>query len=290
MVKLHIKKGDDSQFLYETTVTANVEDELKTILNIYNGRLKVERLCSEIQYLSKAGITLPPNMQGLTEEQITDLKLVDEWSNKCVPSGGFVEERDELGRRNGRVPNGKMADLLVKTAHDAKEKVHKNLVQRDISLSESIIQETIDLLKGAVTIVYPMGLPPYDNIQMEFDNEEDLEGTQASKDVIPPNMGSIWFSGKEMLAGKKLSDFLGKNEKSKVIAKIQKKGGGAPGREPVVSESEQKQMMAYYYKKQEDMKKLALEEDDSYLNSDWADNGNLKRQFHGMNDIKWKPR
>lgn len=102
MVKLHIKKGDDSQFLYETTVTAKIEDELKTIINIYNGRLKVDRLCSEIEYLSKAGITLPPNMQGLTDEQITELKLVDEWSNKCIPSGGYIEKRDELGRRNGR--------------------------------------------------------------------------------------------------------------------------------------------------------------------------------------------
>ena len=102
MVKLHVKKGDDSQFLFETTVVNNVEDDLKVILNIYNGRLKVERLASEIEYLSKAGVTLPANMQGLTDEQITELKLVDEWSNKCIPSGGFVEQRDELGRRNGR--------------------------------------------------------------------------------------------------------------------------------------------------------------------------------------------
>lgn len=290
MVKLSIKKGDEPQFLFETTVNANVEEELKVICNIYNGRLKIERLCAEIEYLSKAGITLPPNMQGLTEEQITELKLVDEWSNKCIPSGGFVEQRDELGRRNGRVPNGKMGDLLIKTIHDAKENVNKNLVSRDICLTEAKIQNTIDLLRGAVTIVYPMGLPPYDNIQMEFDNEEDLEGTQASKEVIPLNMGSIWFSGKEMLPGKKFSDYLGKNEKSKVIVKIQRKGAGAPGREPVVSAEEQKQMMAYYYKKQEEMKKLVLEEDDSYMNSAWADNNSLKRQFQGMNDIKWKPR
>lgn len=152
------------------------------------------------------------------------------------------------------VPNAKMADLLMNTVKEAKEKISNKLPQRDISLTETIIQEAIDLLKGAVMIVYPMGLPPYDNIKMELDNEEDLEGTQASKEVIPFNMASIWFSGKEMLAGKKLSDYLGKNEKSKVIVKIQKKGAGAPGREPVVSADEQKQMMAYYYKKQEEMK------------------------------------
>jgi len=122
MVKLHIKKGDESQFLYETTVQANVEDEIKIICNIYNGRLKIDRLCSEIEYLAKAGITLPPNMQGLTDEQITELKLVDEWSNKCTPSGGYFELKDDLGRRNGKVPLSKMVDVLTRTVKDAKEK------------------------------------------------------------------------------------------------------------------------------------------------------------------------
>jgi hypothetical protein len=46
MVKLHVKRGDDSQFLYETTTDTSVEDALKSICNIYNGRLKISRLCS----------------------------------------------------------------------------------------------------------------------------------------------------------------------------------------------------------------------------------------------------
>ena len=102
MVKLHIKKGDESLFLFETTTDTNVSEAIKAICNIYNGRLKVERLCTEMEFLAKSGITLPHNMQGLTDEQISELKLVDEWSEKCVPSGGFVDTKDDLGRRNGR--------------------------------------------------------------------------------------------------------------------------------------------------------------------------------------------
>jgi hypothetical protein len=102
MVKLHVKRGDESQFLFETTVEQTVTDCLKQICNIFNGRLKVGRLCTEIEFLSKAGITLPYNMQGLTDEQISELKLTDEWSEKCIPSGGYIEKKDELGRRNGR--------------------------------------------------------------------------------------------------------------------------------------------------------------------------------------------
>lgn len=89
-------------------------------------------------------------------------------------------------------------------------------------MTEAQVQEAIDELRGAVTIVYPMGLPPHDPIQMELENKEDLEGTQASLEVISFTEASIWFSGKEMQTSKKLSDYLGKNEKSKVIVKIQK--------------------------------------------------------------------
>ena len=94
-----------------------------------------------------------------------------------------------------------------------------------------------------------------------------------------------------MQLSKKLGDFTGKNEKTKVIAKIQKKRSWCTkAREPVVSEEEQKKMMAYYYKKQEEWKKLSEADDDSYLDSNWADNQALKRQFQGLNKINFKPK
>jgi len=44
MVKLHIKKGDQSQFLYETTVNENIGELTKKLTKIFNGRLKIDRL------------------------------------------------------------------------------------------------------------------------------------------------------------------------------------------------------------------------------------------------------
>lgn len=38
------------------------------------------------------------------------------------------------------------------------------------------------------------------------------------------------------------------------------------------------------------LQKLEEEDDDSFLNAEWADNHALKRQFHGVKDIKWGPR
>ena len=46
MVRLHVKHGDESQFLFDTITTVVVEDLVKELLYIYNGRLKIERVCS----------------------------------------------------------------------------------------------------------------------------------------------------------------------------------------------------------------------------------------------------
>ena len=117
-----------------------------------------------------------------------------------------------------------------------------------------------------------------------------IHDKQAGLEVISPNEAALWFSGKEMVRTKLLRDFSGKNEKTKIIVKIAKKSSGPPAREPVVDEAEQRNMMAYYYKKQEEWKKLESNDEDSYLNSAWADNKSLKNQLHGLSNIKMGPR
>ena len=86
-------------------------------------------------------------------------------------------------------------------------------------------------------------------------------------------------------------EYCGRNEKSKLIVKLQKQGQGAPGREPVVSAEEQKRMMAFAYRRQEELKKLEQDEDDSYLNAAWADGSALKKRLQGMGGgVGWRPR
>ncbi|KAG7484462.1 hypothetical protein MATL_G00049580 [Megalops atlanticus] len=290
MVQLHVKRGEESQFLLDTTVDVSVETLIEQIAAIYNGRLKVERICSEIQELAEHGITLPPNMQGLTDDQIEDLKLRDEWADKCVPSGGAHFKKDEIGRRNGHAPNDKMKDVLKKTVEEAKSLVSKKQVDAKVCVTMDMVKEALDQLRGAVMIVYPMGLPPHDPIRMEFENQEDLSGTHASLQVIPVEEAQLWWAAKELQRGKKLQDYVGKNEKTKILVKIQKRGQGAPAREPLVSAEEQKQMMLHYYRRQEELKKLDEADDDSHLQSEWSDRQALKKQFQGLTNIKWGPR
>lgn len=67
-------------------------------------------------------------------------------------------------------------------------------------------------------------------------------------------MAQLWFSGKELIRGKKMRDFLGPNEKTKVIVKLQKRGSGRPAREPVMPEEDRKQLMLHAYRRQEELK------------------------------------
>ena len=62
-----------------------------------------------------------------------------------------------------------------------------------------IVKGAIDKLKGAVMIVYPMGLPPYDPVKQELENTEDLSGTQVTLDFAQlkarqPLFNSVHFS------------------------------------------------------------------------------------------------
>ena len=47
-------------------------------------------------------------------------------------------------------------------------------------LCDEMIRDALDKLRGAVTIVYPMNLPPYDPVRLEFEGNEDLSGTQVN--------------------------------------------------------------------------------------------------------------
>lgn len=290
MVRLLIKRGDEVQFLYETHTSEKIDNLVTEVTSIFNGRLKVNRIISELSELSKHGIALPPDMVGLTEDQWEDLKLSDKQADVSVPSGGYEFSADPVGRRNGRAPKQNMQDLFSKTAEEAMAIISKSQALANVAVTEKMVAEAILLLKGAVMIVYPMGLPPYDPIRMELENREDLSGQQSSQQVLDPDLTQLWFSGKEMLRGKVLFDYIGKNEKSKVTVKIQKKGQGAPAREPLMTEEEQKKLMAAQFHRQEELKRLDRDLEDTHLSSSWADSGALKRQLNKLSNITWNPR
>ena len=56
-------------------------------------------------------------------------------------------------------------------------------VDANIPLTSEVVQDALDQMRGAVMIVYPMGLPPHEPVKQELENTEDLSGTQVRVDA-----------------------------------------------------------------------------------------------------------
>jgi len=55
----------------------------------------------------------------------------------------------------------------------------------------------------------------------------------------------LWLFSKEVVRGKKIMEYVGKNNKTKVVGKMQKANAGAPVREPMVDPLTQQKMMEF---------------------------------------------
>lgn len=134
-----------------------------------------------------------------------------------------------------------------------------------------MLRDKLQEVKGAVMICYPMGIPQWDAMRMILDGEDDgpaavrswklclepaykvgnvaaherhaqhamLQLTQIlclqyGTDDIAADGATLWFAGKQMIPENKLATHVGRHESTKAVVKLQKKGQGAPSRQPVL--------------------------------------------------------
>lgn len=193
-------------------------------------------------------------------------------------------------------------------------------VKKRIPLKLSQVQEKMANVREALMMAYP-NLPEWEKVNLALDSIDGLkvsannsissmwflsffnirsltislpppappkQGTNKGNEMIlDGDTASLWVAGKEFERRQYVSDRLGRNEKTKVIGKLQSQGSGPPTRDTTVNEEEQKAMMAHYFKRQEELKKLAKSEldGDDYLNSAWADPKEMKKNLQGLNNI-----
>ncbi|PNH11745.1 hypothetical protein TSOC_001423 [Tetrabaena socialis] len=274
MVLLHMKRSDMDQFLVETTINATVDETSRHLAEVHNLRHRIERLKAEGGELAKYGPAKRPDQQG-----------IDQYQEAPVDKGQHYTE-DPTGRRTGNACEPEVAKVLVRTLEEAAAIAHKDQVAKKVPLTVRALQEAVDNIRGAVMICYPMGLPEWDPVRQGLEDKEELAGTSYAADDLPADVASLWFAGKQMLPEKKLSEYLGRHEKTKAVVKLHKKGQGAPSREPAVDQETQKAMMAFYYKKQEEQKALVEDDDDTYTNATWANPKSLKSHFSGVQAVR----
>eukprot|EP01064_Diplonema_japonicum_P005892 TRINITY_DN13890_c1_g2_i1.p1 TRINITY_DN13890_c1_g2~~TRINITY_DN13890_c1_g2_i1.p1 ORF type:complete len:281 (+),score=62.03 TRINITY_DN13890_c1_g2_i1:46-843(+) len=265
MVLIHLKGDGENlakeQSLYETTGDTLCEELTLELTRLQNMRVRVRFMISAAKALQKS---------------VTDDKL------KAVFDGPITE-----------------ATAMLDLEHVSK--------RRAIKMTE--YQMVVDTLKGCATIVFPSectdrrgGNTPVENLckQLDDDNCENpdhircllalIDDGARTEDMFTEGATQLWWASKQLHAGDQLRKYTGKNEKTKLICKLSKLGGTAPTKEPPIDAQAQQDMMTYWHRKQEENKKLQVDEDISYGNSQWADPKGLKNHFQGTGNISWRPK
>jgi hypothetical protein len=294
MVMIHYKKSDQNQFLYESTVTIPVDDIITELVALNNMRLKVDRLAVSMEDLATKGPLKPEELRGLEnlDEYIKseDLTVIN-GIKALPPKSGTREVVDEAHHRTGWIHDENMVEEMLEGCRTAKAVIHIDNVAKKQPITKASLEEQVEWFRGMTMKAYPAfhGLGHWEPVLVLLENKEEFDSTVHGSDDLNIEKAQMWWAGKELVKGKTLGDYVGKNEKCKIIVKLQHKGSGAPVREPLIDENSHKQMLSYFHKKQEEAKKLEEDEEDAYMNSAWANPKGLKDQLQGISDFKYRP-
>jgi len=282
MVLLHVKKGEDINFLYRTPVTTPNNEATAEVVKIWNLILKIRRLKYACDELCQYGPMKPPEKQGYIDEE----EAMQDSEAKAKADPHF----DPTGRRTGANPPDELADVIRRTIADADEAINKRQFEAKVEFTAEALQDHVDRVRGSLMIAFPAGLPDWEPARLETEGIEDLEGTAEGVDIMNAETTVMWWASKQLDHSKTLADFVGKNDKTKIVVQLTKKGAGAPVRTgQQQSKAEQEAQMAYYFKKKEEWKKLEEEDDDSYMSSEWANPKAMKSQLNGTGNVSWRP-
>jgi hypothetical protein len=269
MVVINLKRSETDQFLFECTTGDSNDAVIRELCQICCLREKLSRLAGMLEELGKHGPSKPEAERGLDEIAEREGKRVEKGPHYCA---------DPLGNRTGNAPAPALAEVLARTGADGLAACGLGRGGGSIALTTRGLQEKVDNVRGAVMMAFPMGLPAWDPVRLLLEDAahapDGYLAELAGREFLDASTASLWWAGKEFFRDQKVGDRVGKNEKTKVVARLQASASaGAPMREPAVSEEERKAMMAWYFKKQEEEKKLAEDDEDAFVGAKWAVRG-----------------
>ena len=296
MVVLHMKRSDLNQFLIQTTTAITIDDLTALLVNINNLRLKVDRAAVALEDLAAKGPLKSEGLRGLSEDTYDEyLKNEDitvrDGLKVMPPNVGERQVKDDTHYRTGWVIGEDLTQKMLDHAMEMKKIIHKSSVDAKRYLTPEMLTEQLDIVRGLMMMAYPgfHGLGEWEPIWLILENKEEMDEKMNLTEDLAVDNTILWIVNKEMQSGKTFSGYFGSNEKSKMVVKVTKRGGGAPQREPMIDEETHKRMLSFYHKKNEEHKKMEeLDDGDQYLGSAWADSGMLKRQMQGTGDIRMK--
>lgn len=64
---IHLKRTETDQFLYETTLDTDCDTLIRQLVEVWNRRLRLQRMASACEDLSKYGPAKPEELRGLDD-------------------------------------------------------------------------------------------------------------------------------------------------------------------------------------------------------------------------------
>lgn len=245
MVILHVKRTDNNQFLYETHTGMLIQDLVKELVDLNNLRLKIDRAAQAFEDLASKGPLKPEALRGLTglddyvkNEDLTVINGLKE----MPPKTGCREVQDEHHFRTGWLVSEELCKQILEECMKAKQMIHKTQVDRKVSLSFKMLSEQLDIFRGLCMMAYPgyFGLGEWEPIRVILENKEEWDEKMNLSEDLGVENTTMWVVSKECQPQKLFCDIFGKNEKQKFVVKLQKKGQGAPVKEPTLDEATHK--------------------------------------------------
>ena len=296
MVLIQLKRGDRAQFLHETSFNTSMEQVIKDLVFLNNQKVKIEKMIDAVKGLVEFGPLRPEAVRGLTTpetyEPAFESLRPDEKECFSISFPGVTKVTDPTGYRTGLVPSKESVVKLNEVCDSAKKLVSNDNPELKKIMVTGDLKEVFMLFKGAVMIAYPgyYGLPDWDPVLLILEDKMNFPSQYPDCEFIDEKKATLWWAKKELLPNQTLATYVGKNEKTKIVAKLIEKGKGAPMSEPVIDKETHSKMLSFYHKKQEEMKKLEEDNEDDYLNSAWANSQNLKNNLlNGGRDVKYRP-
>merc|ERR1719262_1238035 len=171
--------------------------------------------------LAKHGPLRPEETRGISDQTSAGAGL-------DMNAYGTPTNPDQYGYRTGVPPPPEVGEVLTRTAEEAEAAVSHTLVAQKRTIDKKVCQTHIDNIRGAVMIAYPAfhRLPVYDPVRQELEDKEELDGASELQEVLDHTMTNLWWAGKELRPDQTLEQYVGKNEKTKVITKLAPKSAG----------------------------------------------------------------
>ncbi|KAE8305991.1 hypothetical protein GL50803_0015834 [Giardia duodenalis] len=256
-------------FYFECDKAESTEDVNNRGIRLLNSLIFLSSLVDPLEDLAKHGPLRAPEYKALTGQQEGE-----------EPLGPSV---DAYNLRTGHAPDETGKKTLTDVAAEIRRVCYTLPSQRN-PVTEEVVKEAIAIAKGALMMVWPMGLPDYDPAKELLDAEEDiLEGKVEPQKYYSTETSCLFFAGSSLCSkGPAMSSIkCGANAVLKVI----------PSRSNTVvprkaDDEARAAMMSYMFKREKSLKEAELNTTEEVYTREWTNKNSLRNQLHGLSEIR----